>query len=444
MSLTTWIIVISVIAAIVAANVYYSYYTSEKNLRELEESEKIGRNIPSSLHPEIDEGKCIGCGACVEACPEKTVLGLIYGKAKLINASDCVGHGACFQSCPSEAITLVLGTKKHGVEIPLLTPDYQTNVPGLYIAGELAGMGLIVNTVRQGKLATEYIVKSLKNSNGNNKGVLDLLIVGSGPTGLAAALKAKELDLKNFVILEQADSIGGTIRNFPRKKILLLDRGIEFPLCKPIKKRVLKKEELMEIFEEIYRKHQLPVKFRERVVDIKLLEEGLFSVQTESGEEYLAKRVLLSVGRRGSPRKLGVKGEEQPKVFYELREPEEFRGNRCLVVGGGDSAIEIALMLADEPGTEVTLSYRGDKIWRAKRYNLEKINSYIEKGKVRAIFNSTISEIREEYVTLKVPSGEKKILNDYVFVMIGGTLPTEFLHKIGVETRKVYGEKFSI
>ena len=120
-----------------------------------EAAAEAGLLEPSSLHPKIDPVKCLGCGACVSVCPEGDVLGMINGKAELIEPSECIGHGACKAACPRDAITLVFGTETRGVDIPHVGPDFQTNVPGIFIAGELGGMGLIRNAIEQGRQAIE-------------------------------------------------------------------------------------------------------------------------------------------------------------------------------------------------------------------------------------------------------------------------------------------------
>jgi len=122
----------------------------------LQASEASGLMEPASLHPVFDEALCIGCGACVNACPEGNVIGLIRGKAKLTNPSHCIGHGACKVACPFDAITLVFGTEKRGIDIPNVSQTFETNVPGIFIAGELGGMGLVANAVERGSTGNGF------------------------------------------------------------------------------------------------------------------------------------------------------------------------------------------------------------------------------------------------------------------------------------------------
>ncbi|MFQ5335430.1 MAG: 4Fe-4S dicluster domain-containing protein, partial [Flavobacteriales bacterium] len=182
----------------------------------VEKAKEEGLFEPVSLHPLIDLNTCIKSGACVTACPEKDILGIVRGKATLINASHCIGHGACFHACPVEAISLVIGTEKRGVDLPHISQDFETNVPGVYIAGELGGMGLIKNAVEQGQAAVESIARA---GISKDDSTYDLLIVGAGPAGISASLAAKKFNL-NAITLEQ-DTLGGTVFTFPRSKIVM-------------------------------------------------------------------------------------------------------------------------------------------------------------------------------------------------------------------------------
>jgi heterodisulfide reductase subunit A-like polyferredoxin len=179
----------------------------------IERAKELGFHEPVSLHPVVNLDVCIGSASCVAACPEKDILGLIDGKAATINASRCVGHGACFHSCPLGAISLVIGTEKRGVDLPHVSPEFETNIKGIFIAGELGGMGLIKNAVTQGKQAIDNIAKNLSRS---PKSEYDIVIIGAGPASISASLAAKEKGLRT-ITLEQ-DSLGGTVYSFPRKK----------------------------------------------------------------------------------------------------------------------------------------------------------------------------------------------------------------------------------
>lgn len=165
--------------------------TDKINLEVKQQSVQAGLTEPVSLHPVIDLKTCIGCGSCVKACPEQPehhVLGLIQAKAHLVSPTDCIGHGACKTACPVNAIELVFGSERRGVDIPVLTPAFETSVPGIFVAGELGGMGLIKNALEQGRQAVEVISKTRPRK----KGMIDLLIVGAGPAGFSASLAAMQ------------------------------------------------------------------------------------------------------------------------------------------------------------------------------------------------------------------------------------------------------------
>ena len=388
---------------------------------------------PISLHPVVDEGSCIRTGACIAACPEKDILGIRNGKATTINASRCIGHGACFHACPTQAITLCIGTEKRGVELPHVNQNFETNVPGIYIAGELGGMGLIKNAVEQGKQAVENIVKSLRK---NHNATFDLVIVGAGPAGISASLTAKKHHLK-FVTLEQ-DTLGGTVFTFPRSKIVMTS-PMDVPLHGKIKLTETSKTELLAFWNSVLHKNSITITQNEKVEAI-VTENGHFTVETLSGEKFTTCAVLLSIGRRGTPRKLGIPGEESEKVAYRLLEAEEIKGKDILVVGGGDSAIESALLLAGQ--NKVTLTYRGDSFSRIKPKNNSKINEAINSGLIHVMFNA--NPLRIEMDSVVISSGTEKqdikINNDLVYIFAGGELPIQFLQKIGIQITKKFGE----
>jgi thioredoxin reductase (NADPH) len=389
---------------------------------------------PVSLHPVVDENVCIQTGACITACPEKDILGIRNGKATTINASHCVGHGACFHACPTQAITLCIGTEKRGVDLPHVNQSFETNVPGIYIAGELGGMGLIKNAVEQGRQAVENIVKAGKKT---HEAIYDLVVVGAGPAGISASLAAKKHHLK-FLTLEQ-DTLGGTVYTFPRSKIVMTS-PMDLPLHGKMKLFETSKPELLGIWQEVLEKNGISIKENAKVEAI-IPENGHFKVETLAGEQFTTKHVLLAIGRRGTPRKLGVPGETLEKVAYRLLEPENIEGKHVMVVGGGDSAIESALLLADR--NNVILSYRGDSFGRIKPNNQKRISAAIAGQKVDVRFNTNLVSIEEQEVVMV--SGENqgepaRIKNDHVYIFAGGELPTQFLSKVGITITKKFGE----
>ena len=392
-----------------------------------------GMHEPVTLHPVIDVNSCIRSGACIKACPEKDIIGIKDGKATIINASRCVGHGACFHACPVQAITLCIGTEKRGVDLPHVDQTFESNVPGIYIAGEMGGMGLIKNSVEQGKQAVENLARKIDRNVGAQ---FDLVIVGAGPAGISASLTAKKNNL-NAVTLEQ-DSLGGTVFTFPRSKIVMTS-AMDLPLHGKVRFHETSKIELLNLWKEVIMKNHIDVRENSRVESVIPMDKG-FVIRTLNGDEFTSRKVLLAIGRRGSPRKLNIPGEDSLKVAYRLLEPEQISGRNIIVVGGGDSAIESALLLADN--NKVTLSYRSNVFGRLKPKNNEKIKAAMSENRVNILFNTDLTFIDDQQVGMvKNDTGEKLVLdNDLVYIFAGGELPTGFLEKTGIRITKKFGE----
>jgi thioredoxin reductase (NADPH) len=399
----------------------------------IEKAIQDGTFEPVSLHPVIDLGSCIKSGACIEACPEKDIIGIVHGRATLINASHCIGHGACFHACPVEAISLVIGTEKRGVDLPHVNQNFETNVPGIYIAGELGGMGLIKNSIEQGEAAVDSIVKSKFS---RDPAIYDLIIIGAGPAGISATLTAKKHAL-NFLTLDQ-DSLGGTVFNFPRYK-LVMTAPVILPLYGKIQLFDTSKTQLLELWNEAISKNNITQIRENTKVESIIPEVDCFSIQTLKGETFKAKNVLLAIGRRGSPRKLDIPGEGLENVAYRLLEPENITNKKVVVVGGGDSAIEAALSLIDQ--NKVVLSYRSDAFSRLKPKNREKLDAAVSEGKIDIKLQSNLTRIEADKIFMTLGSGAEPVAveNDLVYIFAGGELPTEFLKKAGVEISKRHG-----
>ena len=422
-----WSLAIAIVLAIVLG---YLISFRRRNRRDRERARAAeGRGPVQTMgaFPYIDPAVCIGCGGCVAACPEK-VLGIVGGLAVAVQGHRCIGIAACAKACPVQAIEISLGDLRGRSDVPWMTDRRETNVPGIYVAGELAGLALIRNAVRQGRETVRAIAAELAGSNPGDPDLLDVAIIGAGPAGLAAALTAVENRLRYAVFEQQAD-LGGTIYNFPRRKLTHTEE-VELPIHGPLRKSEYSKEELLELFRGLLEKHRLEVRFGQKVLQV-IPDGGLFHILTAT-HSWRARRVLLALGRRGTPRKLGVPGEGLSKVMYQVRDAEEYRGKKILCVGGGDSAIEAAMGLARQTGNELTLSYRGQAFDRVKAKNLETLDKLVRRGKIRPLLGSEVLEIGGGQVRLRTAQGEISIDNDYVFVLIGGEPPFPFLRSIGV------------
>ena len=468
----------------------------------LQDTTEAGLTEPTSLHPLIDPLRCVGSGGCVSACPEGAVIGIIEGKANLIDPTRCIGHGACADACPHQAISLVFGTERRGVDIPVLNDDFQTSIPGIYIAGELGGMGLIRNAVTQGRQAMEAIAATLsqgqsdisveQGASDKTQNLLDVIIIGAGPAGLAAALSAKAQGL-SYQVLEQ-ESLGGTLAHYPRGKVVMTQPA-DLPLVGKFQFREVSKERLMDFWVQSVEQQQLVIQTGQQVEKILPHSDG-FTISSslaksanivgdkdDVGDDdsalnlgptnqpqaqensrgcangrtlWQARRVLLCIGRRGTPRKLGVPGEDLPHVVYRLIDPEQYQHQSVLVVGGGDSALEAAIALADQPGTQVTLCYRGSAFNRARSKNRDQLHEKVATGCIRLLLNANVTNIEATRVDVlcdvaadsadpsdtNISSTTKtqcSIQADTVLIAAGGVLPTAFLKDIGIQVDTRYG-----
>jgi thioredoxin reductase (NADPH) len=398
--------------------------------KEAQKKGSLRSDGPQSQHPHIDNQYCIGCATCTAVCPEGDVLAMLGGQAVIVNGYKCIGHSLCAEVCPVGAITMVMASPSVGADLPQLSPEFETSVPNMFIVGELGGLALIKNAINQGRDCADTIAKripTLKNGSSSHD-VLDLLIVGAGPAGISASLRAIEKKLK-YLTVDEGD-IGGTVSKYPRQK-LVLTSPVELPVYGKFKKTELSKEDLLAMWNEILRKVEFKFSKGEKVEDIKKGEDGVFTVTTTKAQ-HRAHSVILALGKGGIPRKLGVKGEELPKVMYRLIEADHYVNKKILVVGGGDSAIEAAMGLANQVGNKVTLSYRKEGFTRIKDRNEKRVQECIQKGKLTAVFNSMPVEFKETSVILEVNGQQQEIPNDFVWVFAGGEPPTAFLKKVGI------------
>lgn len=386
---------------------------------------------PRAQHPHIDTTHCIGCQICTSVCPEGDVLAMLGGKAVIVNGHKCIGHSLCAEACPVGAITMVMANPSMSADLPYLTTEYETSVPNLFIAGELGGLALVKNAVNQGRECIDTISRRLADSppaRGNEE-VYDVLIVGAGPAGLSASLRAIENKLK-FVTIER-DEIGGTVAKYPRQK-LVMTSPVEFPMYGRFNKLELSKENLLSFWNTVLQRADFQPRTQEAVENIQKDLDGLFSIRTQKSQ-YRSYNVVLALGRAGVPRKLGVKGEDLPKVMYRLIEADHYINKKILVVGGGDSAVEAAMGLANQKGNSVTLSYRQGSFGRIKERNARRIEECVRSGKVNVVLNSKPVEFRQDSVILDVAGVVQEISNDFVWIFAGGIPPNDFLKSINIQ-----------
>ncbi len=424
------------IAAIVTI-IFVRRYLKEQKAKETRAHEAAKKGSlrsdgPQSQHPHIDTTSCIGCATCTTVCPEGDVLAMLAGQAVIVNGYKCIGHSLCAEACPVGAITMVMASPSMSADMPHLTGEYETSVANMFIAGELGGLALIKNAVNQGRECIDVVAARISSLRARKAGVdiLDALIVGAGPAGISASLRAIERKL-NYLTLDEGE-IGGTVAKYPRQK-LVMTSPVELPLYGKFKKTELSKEDLLSFWNEVLQRVDFKFRSGEKAEEIRKGEDGLFTVMTTKGV-YRSHAVVLAIGKGGSPRKLGVKGEDLPKVMYRLIETDHYVNKNILIVGGGDSAVEAAMGLANQVGNKVTLSYRKECFTRLKDRNEKRIEESIRKGKLAVIFNSTPLEFTSASAILDLGDGKlQEIPNDFVWVFAGGEPPTAFLKKIGVK-----------
>lgn len=425
-SFLIWLVALGLVAAGVVGYARRFEQRRTADSKRLDQTRELGMDKATGQYPLVDANACIGCATCVAACPEGDVLGIVMGKAVVINGVRCIGHGKCAEACPVGAIQVGLGDITKRDDIPLLDQHNQTNVPGLWIAGELSGFALINNAVEQGRKVVEKIAE--EGGPCADQDIFDIIVVGAGPAGMAAGLVAGERDLSCLILDQQG--AGGTILQYPRRKLVMV-QPVEIPRLGKLPRHEYSKEELLEIWGRLHTEFDLQIKTEVRVTGVQG-EVDNFTVQTSAGE-FRARHVVLALGRRGTPRRLNVSGEDLAKVAYKLIDAEAYRGRRVLVVGGGDSAVEAAMGLAHQPDCEVTLSYRKPELMRIKQRNAERIEALIAEGKIKFLGGTTVTSIEKDRVALERTESPLIIPNDEVFILAGGIAPFGFLRDLGIQ-----------
>jgi len=401
-------------------------------LAERQDARRRGSDKARLQFPAVDLTNCVGCSLCVQACPEEGVLEMVHGQAMVVHGARCVGHGLCATACPTAAISVTLGDLSGRRDIPAISASLEARgSPGLFLAGEVTGYALVRTAITHGTSVADEVARRVADrapDGAASDDTLDLLIVGAGPAGIACALRAKELGLR-FVVIEQ-EELGGTVAKYPRRK-LVMTQPVTLPLHGKLTKTTYTKEELVAIWEDVVRRHEVPIRTGVAYRGLERIAGGVHEVTTTAGP-FRARNVCVAIGRRGSPRKLKVPGEDLSKVVYNLVDAQSYQGRRVVVVGGGDSAVEAALALSEQSGNRVTLSYRKDEFVRIKARNERRLLVAESKGRIEIVRNSVVTEIDQCSVRLHVsangvPARDLDVQNDDVFVMAGGIPPFRLL-----------------
>jgi thioredoxin reductase/ferredoxin len=386
---------------------------------------------PRILVHDINDDRCTGCDACVAVCPTN-VLDLVSNKSRVLRFQDCIQCEACMFACPTEALVMF---PEGGLPPPLKVPEidehFQTAIPGQYLIGEVAGKPLVKNAANLGRAVVEHMLATGLRAGalGRDASRVDVAIIGSGPGGLSAALTCLQRGL-SYVVLEKEQLIASTIARYPKGKLIMAEPYDAMNLSLlPVFDSA--KEQLIPIWRELIDRVGLAIKQGESVETVVRGKDGIFDVRSTVAA-YRAQRVVLSIGTRGKPRTLQVPGENLPKVFSLLDDPDDWRGRAVLVVGGGDSACEAALALADA-GAKVMISYRGKGFGRAQPKNKQAIEGYAAQGRIKAKLGSQVVAFEPDSVTLALHDGsQKRYPNEGAFVLIGADPPVAWLEKMGI------------
>ena len=384
----------------------------------------------------INDDRCTGCDACVIVCPTD-VLELRGNKSRVARFGDCIQCEQCANVCPTTALVMHHeGTQAPPVLVPDLDDYYQSKVAGLYLLGEAAGKPLVKNAINLGRAVVEHALRSgmrpgaLASQDRPDLTCVDVVIVGSGPAGLSAAMSCLQRKL-SYVVLEKDAFVASTIARYPKgKKVMAEPYDVRCVGLLPVWDSP--KDKTIAEWNRILSQVGLDIRMREAVESVKP-DAGTFLVKTDKGM-YRSQKVLLCIGTRGKPRKLNVPGEDQPFVYPLLDDPDLYRGQTVLVVGGGDSAVEAAIALAERSlKNKVILSYRGKSFTRVKARNRQDLAQLVEQQRVLQILGSTVQDFGKKSVNLKMPDGRlRPIPLGSAFILIGGDPPIKWLESMGI------------
>ncbi len=318
-------------------------------------------------------------------------------------------------------------------ELPVVSAAQESNIPGVYLIGEVAGTPLIKLGVNQGFAIVESLAGNLK-ANPAPEGAWDLVVVGGGASGFAAMMQARERGLRAVCL--EAGRFASTVQNMTRGKILFsepehvpVQGGVWFAECT--------REELLARWEAQRQQAGLDIREHEQVTDIKR-REGLLEVTSEKGQ-YRARKVILAIGKAGNPRKAGAEGEAEhaDRIDHFLADPDAFIGQRVLVYGGGDVACEAALRLCAQ--SEVVMATVDTALIYPRKRNRDAVLAAAEAGRIELLLGTSLQSIGPDNVTLRSPDGPITRPCDHIFEMIGATLPMAFFRRIGLRLSQDWG-----